>query len=286
MFPVDKLNDTGRTVLLDGSMGTRLMANGIHANKILESNITKPDLVYSIHKQYIEAGSDIILTNTFNLTQHAIDYLGYSIEEILSSAISCAQRAAEGNVYIALDISPSGYNPSVCKPYDKEKAYDLYSKIINAGKEGTDLIFIETISIIEDIETLCEAAKDNCELPIFASMTFTGKQNTWFGYPLDNWISRSNDLPIDAVGMNCSLTPTEMYPLAGKLVKGSNKPVFVKPNRGQPEKEDNKSVYKLSADQFAEDMLKFRDLGIHIMGGCCGTDHECISKMKILLNQN
>ena len=193
---------------------------------------------------------------------------------------------AAGNVYIALDISPSGYNPSACKPYDKEKAYDLYSKIINAGKEGTDLIFIETISIIEDIETLCEAAKDNCELPIFASMTFTGKQNTWFGYPLDNWISRSNDLPIDAVGMNCSLTPTEMYPLAGKLVKGSNKPVFVKPNRGQPEKEDNKSVYKLSADQFAEDMLKFRDLGIHIMGGCCGTDHECISKMKILLNQN
>ena len=275
---------SGETVYLDGSMGAILIDNGIDPNFILDANIDHADLVESIHKKYIQAGSDIILTNTFNLTEDSLSHLKYDEELIVNSALDNALKASCEISDVAFDISPSGVFPIGKENYNFDNAYNLYKRLLSYAKNKADLIFIESISLIEDIQALCKAASDTCDLPIFASMTFTEKKHTWFGYNFDDWLKIIPDLPLTAVGLNCSLSPLQMLHMIQEMKEKISIPVFAKPNRGQPVIIDNKADYNMSSDTFAEEMLEIYKSGIKIIGGCCGSDSECIIKMKSLIS--
>ncbi len=272
-----------KTVLLDGSMGAMLIDAGIKASEILCANITAPQLVCDIQKGYADAGSDVILTNTFNMTEHTLTLINKTETEIIGAAVKCAQKASGGRAYIGLDFGPSGFMPQCGEKYPYKRAYDLYKRQIQLAKDDVDLMILESVSLIEDVEAFCEAANDACDLPIFACMTFTEKRKTWFGYPFAEWIEKANALRLTAAGLNCTLSPEKMLPLIKEFAAEVRLPVIAKPNRGQPEMQNDKAVYTMSVDEFAGGVKTLCDNGASIIGGCCGSDKECISQIKKLV---
>ncbi len=268
-------------LLLDGSMGAVIMAQGYSPNNILSMNITDPEIIQHIHRGYYSAGCDVAITNTFNLNSFSLSHLDYSLEEIIEAAVSNANEARRNfeNKYVAFDLAPSGENTL-------EDAYFMYKKILKQLKnEKIDLIIIETLSTTQDVEAARRAVREETNLPFWASLTFKENKRTWFGTSLKQWAEYINSSDLDCAGINCTLTPKEMLPLACELKDSINIPVFAQPNRGQPVKTQNGFGYELSADNYAKDCAEFYKNGIHILGGCCGADEECMKRLKNSLSQ-
>lgn len=269
-------------LFFDGGMGTILQERGLAAGELPEIwNITHPDEILSIHRAYLDAGSNIINTNTFGA--NALKY-PENLREIVEAAVAHAKEArrqsGREDAYIALDIGPTGrlLQPMGDLPF--EQAVALFGEVVHIGAAaGADLVLIETMSDSYELKAAVLAAKENCSLPVLATVIFDENGKLLTGGTVDSVVALLEGLRVDALGVNCGLGPKQMLPIVQQLAKVSSLPVIVNPNAGLPRSENGRTVYDISADEFASLMAEIADLGVQALGGCCGTTPEHIRKM-------
>lgn len=270
-------------ILLDGGMGTMLQASGMKTGEIPELlNITEPQLITSIHRKYIEAGSDIIYACTFGANGYKLKGSGCTVEQVVSAAIANAKAAASGtDTLVALDCGPIGRLMEPNGDMSFDTAYCYYKELIEAGKDA-DLIVFETMTDLSELKAAVLAAKENSDLPIVCTMTFEQNHRTFTGVSIGAMAVTLEGLGVDAIGVNCSLGPDDLPPVIEELVKWTNLPIVVKPNAGLPD--PNSNTYSVGAADFAKSIEKLLPYGIKIVGGCCGTTPEFISAVKAALS--
>lgn len=255
-------------IFLDGGMGTMLQAAGIETGHIPELlNITAPEVIADIHRQYAESGADIIYANTFGANGCKLSGSGYSVQEVVSAAVENAKKAA-GSALVALDIGPLGQLLEPSGSLSFEQAYEYYKEIVLAGC-GTDLIIIETMTDLYEVKAALLAAKENSDKPVLVTMTFEENMRTFTGVSPECMTAVLEGLGADAIGVNCSLGPDELYPVLEKICSLTVLPVIAKPNAGLPDPVTNK--FNVTPEQFAESAVKLAKAGVKIFGGCCGT---------------
>ncbi len=263
----------------DGGMGTLLQEEGLKPGELPELwNISRPDVIYNIHKNYLEAGSNIITTNTFGANRLKFD----NLEEIISSALNIARRAvsdADGDRYVAFDMGPLGKMLKPLGDMDFEEAVDIFGESVRiAEKCGADLIIIETMNDSYEAKAAVLAAKENSSLPVFATCVFDENAKLMTGADPAAMAAMLEGLGVDAIGMNCSLGPRQMVGIVPKLAERASVPVIVNPNAGLPKSVDGKTVYDVDAEEFSEIMIDIVKAGATIIGGCCGTTPEFIRR--------
>ena len=280
---VNELFKQSNTILLDGGMGTMLQAAGLKLGaRPEELNITDPALIEGIHGQYAAAGSRIVNANTFGASAHKLAGSAYTLEQVITAGIeNCKRACAPYGALTALDVGPLGelLEPSGTLAF--EDAVAEYARIVKAGEAaGADLIFFETYTDLYELKAALLAAKENTHLPILASMSFETGGRTFTGCTVESFAATARGLGADAVGINCSLGPKEIFPMAKRLAEAvpGNFPVFVKPNAGLPRADG--SGYDITPQLFALQMKPYRELHLFAAGGCCGTTPEFIKLLN------
>ena len=280
---VNELFRQSNTILLDGGMGTMLQAAGLKLGaRPEELNITDPALIEGIHAQYAAAGSRIVNANTFGASAHKLAGSAYTLEQVIAAGIAnCKRACAPYGALTALDVGPLGelLEPSGTLAF--EDAVAEYARIVKAGEAaGADLIFFETYTDLYELKAALLATKENTRLPILASMSFEAGGRTFTGCTVESFAATARGLGADAVGINCSLGPKEIFPMAKRLAETvpGNFPVFVKPNAGLPRADG--SGYDITPQLFALQMKPYRELHLFAAGGCCGTTPEFIKLLN------
>ena len=276
-----------RRIYFDGGMGSLLQARGLQPGELPETwNLSKPEIIEEIHREYLEAGSDVVTTNTFGANHFKFKAEdGYSVQEIVAAAVGNAKRAIKacGHGYAALDMGPTG---KLLKPYgdlEFEDAYEAYKEVVIAGKEaGADLVIIETMGDGYELKAAVLAAKENSNLPVFATITLDEKGKMLTGGNVESVTALLEGLGADVIGLNCGLGPIQLLPFLKDMVRVSSTPILVNPNAGLPRSEGGKTVYDINADEFAEAMKEMARNGATVLGGCCGTTPEHIHKTKLV----
>lgn len=296
----------------DGGMGSLLQVKGLKLGELPETwNIKHPEVLIEIHKEYLKAGANIINSNTFGANSLKFNKeTGYTVDEIVTAAMKNAKQAiAEveqeqwientekskeianeaserqqiSNLFIALDMGPTG---KLLKPLGDlafETAYALYKEVVLIGaREGADLVLIETMSDSYETKAAILAAKENCDLPIFVTMIFDEKGKLLTGGNVASTVALLEGLGVDALGINCGLGPVQMKSILEEILKISSVPVIVNPNAGLPRSKNGKTVYDINADEFAKHMKDIVEMGASIVGGCCGTTPKHIAKTVAL----
>ena len=280
---VNELFRQSNTILLDGGMGTMLQAAGLKLGaRPEELNITDPALIEGIHGQYAAAGSRIVNANTFGASAHKLAGSAYTLEQVITAGIeNCKRACAPYGALTALDVGPLGELLEPSGTLTFEDAVAEYARIVKAGEAaGADLIFFETYTDLYELKAALLAAKENTRLPILASMSFEAGGRTFTGCTVKSFAATARGLGADAVGINCSLGPKEIFPMAKRLAEAvpGNFPVFVKPNAGLPRADG--SGYDITPQLFALQMKPYRELHLFAAGGCCGTTPEFIKLLN------
>ena len=273
--------DRKRFVFLDGGMGTQLQARGLQPGQKPElAALEMPDVLTAIHTDYADAGADILLANTFGANAKKLAGCGHTVEDVVTASIACARKAADTTgALVALDIGPLGELLVPAGTLSFEDAYAEFAQVIRAGTAaGADLVFLETMTDLYELKAAILAAKENCTLPIFTSMSFESRGRTFTGCTVESYAVTAAGLGADAVGINCSLGPKEILPFAQRLCRSvpAGVPVFVKPNAGLPNPDGS---YNLDPDGFAAEMKEYAAIGVSMVGGCCGTTPAFIAKL-------
>lgn len=282
-----------RILFFDGGMGSLLQANGLKPGELPETwNVTHSDLIVKLHREYLEAGADMIKTNTFGANGLKYnEHKEFDLEQIVTAAMKNAREAVNTAAYsqgrtkgaIALDIGPTGKLLKPLGDLDFEEAYELFSQVVKIGeREGADLILIETMSDSYEAKAAVLAAKENSSLPVFVTMIFDDKGKLLTGGNVESAVALLEGLGVDALGINCGLGPVQMKGILEDIMKVVSIPVIVNPNAGLPRSEGGKTVYDIDADEFARVMKEIVKAGACIIGGCCGTTPEHIEKMAAL----
>lgn len=273
-----------RRLFFDGGMGSLLQARGLKAGELPERwNLTHPEEICGIHRLYLQAGADIVTTNTFGANR--LKY-GDELEKIVKTAVSHAKEAvkAEGHGYVALDLGPTGKLLKPLGDLDFEAAVELYKETVSYGAQaGADLVLIETMSDSYELKAAVLAAKEagfssetGERLPIFATVIFDEKGKLLTGGDVSSVTALLEGLGVDVLGINCGLGPVQMKGIVEELLRVSSTPVLVNPNAGLPRSENGKTVYDIDAAQFGQVMEDIVKMGAVIVGGCCGTGPEHI----------
>ena len=258
--------------ILDGAMGTMLQKAGLKLGARPETlSITEPDVVTRIHRAYVEAGAQMILTNTFCANAHKLAGTGFFPAQVIAASVRAARSACEGTqTKVALDIGPIGEMLEPLGTLSFEDAYVLFAQMIDAGVQaGVDAIFFETFSDLQELRAGILAAKERCRLPVFASMTFEASGRTFLGCRADAAAMALSGLGVCAVGMNCSLGPVEAAPILREMRSVTDLPLILKPNAGLPDPQSGE--YHMLPQAFAEGCAALLELGAVYVGGCCGT---------------
>ncbi|MFQ9933770.1 MAG: homocysteine S-methyltransferase family protein [Lachnospiraceae bacterium] len=276
-------------IVLDGAMGTMLQARGLKLGGIPEElNMTNPDMIKEIHRLYIEAGSDIIYTNTFGGNGYKLAHSVYSVEEIIKSGVSLAKEVCleyekdDIRPLAALDIGPIGQLLEPTGSLSFEKAYEYYKEQIIAGQDA-DLIVFETMTDLLELKAAILAARENSGLPIMCTMTFEQNLRTFTGTSIESMAVTLESLNADAIGVNCSLGPKELLPVVKRISEYTSLPLIVKANAGLPDPVTN--TYSITPEEFSDYMLDMAPYGVKIFGGCCGTDQQFIKTMSKALKE-
>ncbi len=268
-------------VFLDGGMGTMLQARGLEAGETPELlNLTNPDKIMEIHKEYVNSGSQIIYANTFGANSYKLKSSGKSVDEIISAGINNAKKACDGKALCALDIGSIGQLLEPTGALKFEDAYEIFKEQVIAGKDA-DVIVFETISDLYEMKAAVLAAKENSDLPIICTMTFEENMRTFTGCSISSMCVTLEGLGVDAIGLNCSLGPKEIFPIVREMSKWTNLPLVIKPNAGLPDPDTN--LYNCSPAEFADYIAELVQYGIKIVGGCCGTTPLYIEAVKAKL---
>jgi 5-methyltetrahydrofolate--homocysteine methyltransferase len=271
-------------VILDGAMGTMLQAAGLPLGGIPEEfSVTHPELLVDIHKQYIAAGSQIIYANTFGANRYKMADSQYEADYLIEKAIENAKTACAGtDCLVALDIGPIGQMLVPSGNLSFEEAYDMFKQEVLAGKEA-DLIVIETMTDLLETKAALLAAKENSDKPVLCTMTFEQNHRTFTGVSVSSMALTLQGLGADAIGLNCSLGPKEMYPIVEELAKWVKIPMILKPNAGLPDPVTNH--YDVTPEEFSQYMKECIPLGVKIFGGCCGTTPAYIKALTDALKE-
>lgn len=273
-------------LIFDGAMGTMLQNEGLPIGDNPEVfGMKNPDKLLKIHKKYLEAGSNVITTNTFGCNGLKVTKLGYTVEEIIDSAVSIAKKAIEESDktkprYVALDIGPIGEMLEPMGTLSFDRAYDIFKRqAIQGEKSGADLIIIETMMDLYEAKAAVLAVKENTNLPVICTMTFDENGRSFTGCLPESMVATIEGLGVDALGVNCSLGPKQLLPIVKTITEIANVPVIVQANAGLPVLENNQAVYKMTADEFFQGVREFVKLGASIIGGCCGTNETFIKEI-------
>lgn len=271
-------------IFLDGAMGTMLQAKGMKMGAIPELlNLEKPEWIVDIHKQYIAAGANVIYANTFGANAYKLKGCGHSVTEVIQAGVQNARKACEGtDTLVALDIGPIGQLLEPTGTLTFEEAYEIYKEQLLAGKDA-DLVVFETQTDLYELKAAVLAAKENTTLPVACSMTFEKNHRTFTGCGISNMALTLDGLGVDAMGINCSLGPVDLYLVVEELAKLTNTPILVKPNAGLPDPVTN--TYDISPEEFAKQLSKFADYGVQIVGGCCGTSPDYIKEVVKIFDE-
>ncbi|MDO5702515.1 MAG: homocysteine S-methyltransferase family protein [Lachnospiraceae bacterium] len=260
----------------DGGTGSVLQSMGLKGGELPERwNIDHPDRIADLHRQYYAAGSDIVCTNTFGANRlHYTDPA--ELRAIIENGVLLVREgmrlAGRDDGYVALDIGPSGRLLAPMGDLGFEEAVELFGEVVRYGAAaGADLVIIETMSDTLEAKAAVLAAKENSSLPVFVTVVFDGSARMLTGGTVGSVVAMLEGLRVDALGLNCSLGPKQLLPIAKEVIARSSLPVIVNPNAGLPRQEGGKTVYDLDADGFADAMEEIAASGAHVLGGCCGT---------------
>lgn len=268
-----------RRLFFDGGMGSLLQALGLEAGELPELwNLTHPQVLRNIHRQYLEAGADIMTTNTFGA--NGLKYKD-NLKEIVTAGVGHARAAVEaaGHGYVALDLGPTGKLLKPLGDLDFEAAVDLYREVVAYGVEaGADLALIETMSDSYELKAAVLAAKEagfdpvtGSSIPVFATVIYDEKGKLLTGGNVESTVALLEGLRVDALGINCGLGPLQMKGILSGLLAVTSLPVLVNPNAGLPRSENGKTVYDIDEKEFARAMEEMTVMGAAVVGGCCGT---------------
>ena len=254
----------------DGGMGSMLnLAAGELPEKL---NISDPERVFAVHDAYAKAGAQFITANTFGANSLKYD----NVDELVKAGVALAKKAGKK---VALDLGPTGKLLKPMGDLEFEKAVELFGEVVRAGKDGSDVAIIETMSDMYELKAAVLAVKENSDLPIITSMIFDESGRLLTGGDVKSAVAMLEGLRVDAIGFNCGLGPKQMIPLVKELRECTSLPIIVMPNAGLPESVDGKTVYNVTPDEFANDMKEIAELGVSILGGCCGTTPAHIKRM-------
>ena len=271
--------------ILDGAMGTMLQKAGLKLGDRPETlSVTNPDVVEAIQRRYVQAGSQMLLANTFCANAHKLAGTGFSVEEVVKASVSVAKRACGvSGAKVALDIGPIGELLEPLGTLKFDEAYTLFAQMIHAGVQaGADAVFFETFSDLNELRAGVLAAKECCDLPVFASMTFEQSGRTFLGVRADCAAMSLASLGVQAVGVNCSLGPKEVAPILRAMRSVTDLPLILKPNAGLPDPATGE--YHTSPEEFAQDCAVLTEIGAAYIGGCCGTSPEFIAALRNALS--
>lgn len=279
---IESILDRRRFVFLDGGMGTQLQKRGLKLGQKPElAALEMPEILTEIHAEYVAAGADLLLANTFGANARKLTGTGYTVAQVVEASLACAQCAAKNkDVLVGLDIGPLGELLAPAGTLSFEDAYTSFAEIVQAGVQaGADFVFLETMTDLYELKAAILAAKEQSSLPVFVSMSFEGRGRTFTGCTVESYGVTAAGLGADAIGINCSLGPAEILPFAQRLCHTvpAHIPVFVKPNAGLPNPDGS---YNLDADKFAREMKAYAAIGVSMVGGCCGTTPEYIAKLR------
>lgn len=272
-------------LFFDGGMGTLLQKEGLLPGKLPEVwNMENSEVIQNIHKAYFEAGSDIVLTNTFGANAVKFHDEKYSLKEVVEKAVenvkTAAKKANREDFYVALDVGPTG---KLLKPMGDlafEDAYDAFKEVMKIGDAaGVDLIHIETMSDTYEVKAAVLAAKENTNLPVFATLIFDEKGKLLTGGDVPSVVALLEGLRVDALGINCGMGPEQMMPILKEILKYTSLPIVVKPNAGLPKQRNGETCYDVSPEEFAKSLEKMVSRGACVIGGCCGTTPAHIQAM-------
>lgn len=267
--------------VLDGGMGTILQSRGLLPGETPEDwCIDHPEIISEIQRGYVAAGSDIIYASTFGA--NVLKYHGrYSIGEVIPAAVKIAREAADGKARVALDVGPTGKLLKPAGDLDFEDAVKVFSQQIKLGVEaGVDLVVLETFTDLYELKAAVIAAKENSNLPIYATVALDESGFLLTGGNVLAFSNLMEALRVDAYGFNCGLGPDKMLPFVESLSKRSTRPIIVKPNAGMPKIVGNATVFSVGPKEFGKSISSLVKAGARIIGGCCGTTQEHVFEAK------
>ena len=282
------LERLGKELLFfDGGMGTLLQAEGLQPGELPETwNIERKETIRKIHQSYFEAGSDIVLTNTFGANALKFHDENCSLKAIIDAAVENVRFGAKAGIrdgrdyYVALDIGPTGKLLKPLGDLSFEDAYEAFKEVVQYGeKAGADLIHIETMSDTYEVKAAVLAAKENTNLPVFATMIFDDKGKLLTGGDVPSVVALLEGLRVDALGINCGMGPKQMLPILQQIAQYTSLPIIVKPNAGLPKQRDGQTYYDVTPDVFAKQLQEIVKAGACVIGGCCCTTPKHIRAM-------
>ncbi len=263
----------------DGGTGTFLQEHGLQGGELPETwNVLHPEVILELYESYLSAGADIFNTNTFGL--NSLKFPG-RIEELMNAAVELAKQArvntGREDAYIAIDVGPTGKLLEPMGDLSFDRAVELFGEVMAAGeKAGGDLILIETMSDSYEAKAAVLAAKECTNLPVIVTTVYDQKGKLLTGGNVDSTVAMLEGLGVDALGMNCGMGPDLMIPMVERMVEVASVPIVVNPNAGLPRTEGDKTVFDVTPEEFSDIMCKIADMGVQVLGGCCGTTPEHI----------
>ena len=276
-------------ILCDGAMGTLLYASGIFINRSYdELNLSQPDLIHSVHQGYLQAGAEIIETNTFGANSFRLGRhsLADKVREVnLAGARLACEAAKSFDVWVAGSVGPLGIRIEPLGKTSFEEARAAFREQIAALAEGgVDLLILETFGTVEELHQAMLAARDvNPELPVVASVTVDEDSNCLDGSDPETFSAKLTDWGADVIGCNCSIGPVAMLDAIERVRAVTSLPLAAQPNAGMPRSVDGRNIYLCSPEYMASYARKFVAAGVRLVGGCCGTTPEHIRMMKSAL---
>ena len=266
----------------DGGTGTILQELGLKGGELPELwNLTRPDDIRALNRGYFEAGSNIVNANMFGANRFKFD----NVTEIVTAAVKLCQEARheagrDDDAYVAIDIGPTGKLLAPMGDLPFNEAVEVFSEEIRAGaRAGADVIVIETMSDAYEAKAAVIAAHEVCDLPVIVTCVYDDSGKLLTGGGIEGTVAMLEGLKVDALGVNCGFGPDKMLPLVKRIADCCSLPIVVNPNAGLPRTEGSRTVYDVMPDEFCEVMKEIAKLGVHVMGGCCGTTPEYISKL-------
>lgn len=271
-------------LILDGAMGTQMQARGLAAPGVVPDllNFSDPEAITEIHAAYVAAGAEVITTNTFGANALKLEGRA-SVDEVYAAAAACARAA--GARYVAGDIGPTGALLEPLGTLSFDAAYELFAEqVVAADRAGCDLILIETLADLREAKAALLAAREHTDLPVFITMTFGEDGRTFLGTPPEVAAEVLSSLGAHAVGLNCSLGPDELLPLAREMARRVRCPLMVQPNAGMPRMVDGQTVYDVTPEQFATSMEAMIAIGASMLGSCCGSSPEFTRALRAVVD--
>lgn len=271
-------------LLFDGALGTMFYSHGVFINRCYdELNLSRPDLVKDIHSQYIEAGAEVIETNTFGANRFKLTAHGFAeqLRAINYEGARLAREVAGDDRLVAGSIGPLGIKLEPWGPTSLEEAREAFEEQARALQDGgVDFFVLETFTSLDSIEPAIKAIRGIGDLPIMASMTVSEDGNLLYGSDPETFVRALDQWDVDVIGLNCSVGPHHMLETLEKIVKLTDKPVAAMPNAGMPRIIEGRNIYMSSSEYMAEYARRFIQVGAKIVGGCCGTSPEHIKRIR------